>query len=72
MTHADCTNWFKYYFRRKLEKRNLKKLGKLIPIDTKDEEINIAESISEARPLPLRTKVEESELDSPSNDKEQE
>jgi len=50
--------------KRKLEKQKLAKLGKLIPIETEldQDTISIAESISNAQPLPLRTKVAESNL----------
>ena len=45
-------------FRRKKEKEKLAKLGKLIPIgtDIDPDQISLAESMSEANPLPLRTK----------------
>jgi len=50
--------------RKKLEREKLQKLGKLIPIETQNEPeiIKLAESQSEAYALPMRPKVEVSNL----------
>ena len=45
--------------KRKKEKEKLAKLGKLVPIDTEGESVDLAASLSQAMPLPLREKVSE-------------
>ena len=45
--------------KRKKEKEKLAKLGKLVPIDTSSESVDIAAGQSQALPLPLREKISE-------------